>query len=193
MARRSGSIRDLMARLGITSYQARQRIGAEQGLSRSQASGHARRGEPSARELRAQPAWTVTTFARGTEGAGRVIHAQVNRVEAQRAGRYAHLVRQLQDGRIDDKDFRRRTSRMGPVAGQRLISDPATARAVAAQERADRNNGQGAGEPWFDSGAAAVRRARLSALGVDREPEADEPVDIGPNLTDLEHDEEPDE
>jgi hypothetical protein len=74
-----------------------------------------------------QLVYVVTFFARPRN----VETIRVGRRDAVRAGRYNAFVRFLREGRMSPDEFRRRASRMRPIAGHRVVSDPAKALALA--------------------------------------------------------------
>lgn len=90
------------------------------GLSRSQAAGHPRTGERRASEALSAPEWTTTIFGDPSH----VVTVATGYREAQRAGRYMELTRKLNQGEITAGEFRRKVSRMPPIAGVDLLSDP---------------------------------------------------------------------
>jgi hypothetical protein len=162
--RREGSIRWLMERHGWTSARARRYKAEQEGIPANVALGHAPKGEPGLRELRAERAWGASFYARNSVGEPTVISRDMPYRDAQRAGRYMQLTERLVKGRISPQDFRRRVRRLGEIDGRKPLSDPAAVLAIAAEERALRRRG----EPRvrWESGKRAVARARQ--LIVDR-------------------------
>ena len=133
---------------GSTVAQQRVSRAAALGLSPTQAVGHPRAGERSARALHGEQNWTVTIFAEPRD----VVTVQVSRADAVRAGRYNRLVRDLREGRMTPDDFQRRASRMKPIATHRVVSDPKKALALAILTEPD--------EYVFDSPRAGGRTRR---------------------------------
>jgi hypothetical protein len=133
---------------GTTVYQRRIARGRDIGLSRTQAAGHPRETERSARSLHAADVFTATFFAQPRD----LITAQVSRSDAVRAGRYMAKLRALREGRLSPDAFRRSTSRMRPIAGLRVVSDPNKALALAILTEP--------GEYVFDSPRAGGRSRR---------------------------------
>jgi hypothetical protein len=112
---------------GSSVYKQRVEGAERRGLSRSQAVGHPRTGETAAARLAAQTSYTATFFAQPRD----VVTVRVARGDAVRAGRYNAKVRALREGRLSPDVFRRSTSRMRPIAGLRVVSDPQKALALA--------------------------------------------------------------
>lgn len=134
-----------------------------------QAVGHQPFGEPGVRELERQRAWGASWYIRGPEGGGLVVNRDVTRTDARRAGRYMALAQKLAKGRVTPGEFRRQVQRMPKIDGTRPLSDPAIVLALVAEERAARRRGRG--QVRFESGKAAIRRAR-ELLGLPPEPPA---------------------
>jgi hypothetical protein len=65
-----------------------------------------------------------------------VIIEALSRRDLRRAGRYDHLVRQLDEGRISPAAFQRRVRGWRPIVGERFLSDPDAVLALLEDRRA---------------------------------------------------------
>ena len=125
--------------------------GERLGLSRSQALGHPREGEPAAHDVLSEHHWIVTF---PTDDPPRLVTINTDLHTAQRAGRFNALGRALREARITPEDYRRRVRRFKPIAGFEPLSDP---RALIALTVASTR------EEWiFESGRQRPRRQRIS-------------------------------
>jgi hypothetical protein len=125
--------------------------GEQLGLSRSQALGHPREGEPTAHDVLSEHRWVVTFPAAGP---ARLVTIDTDLRTAQRAGRFNALGRALREARITPEDYRRRARRYMPIAGFEPLSNP---RALIALFVASTR------EEWvFESGRQRPRRTRIA-------------------------------
>ena len=119
--------KEQLARRGTTAYSERVFRLEQLGLTRSQAAGHPRPSETSARELFSQPDYQATIYVgvRGdADNPPRLVSFWTDRPTDVRAGRYMALTRSLREERIAPTDFRRKVRRMRPIAGMRPLDDP---------------------------------------------------------------------
>ena len=108
-------------------YRRRLALAAQRGLTTSQARGHPRADERAVLEIASEPHWRVTLAAAGPP---RLVTLDVGFKDAQRAGRYGQLSRQLSEGRISPREFEARAKRLRPIAGVRLLADARAALAL---------------------------------------------------------------
>ena len=124
----------------------RRQRGERLNVSPAVALGHGRRtGEVGLSEL---AEFELTVIA--TRPTGAYLHHDMGTLEdTRKAGKADALVRQLQEGRITPEQFRRRTERLGPIAGVEPESDAFRALAVARRAQPEdwrfypRSRGQG--------------------------------------------------
>jgi hypothetical protein len=114
---------------GSSFYAERVARGAERGLSRSAAAGHAREGEES---VAARSAARLSDFPVFERGGSVHLDVPVTRGETVRLGNYFMLLRLYERGDVSASEFRRRVSGWRPVAGYRLEADADVALAMAA-------------------------------------------------------------
>lgn len=116
-----------LAAKGTTPFRERVSRLERLGLTRSQAEGHPRPGEPSARELFSEPNYEATIFT-GVPGdpdnPPRTVTFWTDRPTDVRAGRYMALTRSLREERITREAFRRKVRRMRPIGAFRPLDDP---------------------------------------------------------------------
>jgi len=144
--------KEALARHGTSPYKERVSRGERLGLTASQAAGKPRRGEESASDFLAAPAWTTTFYAADPP---RTVTITSDRRTAQRVGRYMRLTRDLREERITPDEFRQRVRRRAPIAGLRLLDDPRAVIGLA--ETTDRD------DLIFESGRSRPRRSRRAA------------------------------
>jgi hypothetical protein len=111
--------------LDSTVYSLRVSRGQRRGYTTRQAAGRASTAEPSASQLGAVPR-TLPFLGEP----GEVVDRELTAAQARRASRANRLDRLLRDGDITPDEFRRRKSRMAPIAGVKPLADPATALAL---------------------------------------------------------------